>query len=63
MYELLVTIANTGYSDTIMKAARSAYAPGGTIIHAKGTGMEEVKIFFLWASHFTDEKGKSSSLL
>ncbi|UWP61010.1 P-II family nitrogen regulator [Ruminococcus gauvreauii] len=53
-YELLVTIANTGYSDTIMKAARSAYAPGGTIIHAKGTGMEEAKKYL--GITLTDEK-------
>ena len=37
-YELLVTIANSGYIETIMDAARSADAPGGTVIHAKGTG-------------------------
>ena len=53
-YELLVTIANTGYSDTIMKAARSAYAPGGTLIHAKGTGMEEAKKYL--GITLTDEK-------
>lgn len=53
-YELLVTIANTGYSDTIMKAARSAYAPGGTIIHAKGTGMGEAKKYL--GITLTDEK-------
>lgn len=48
-YELLITIANAGYTDTIMDAARSAHAPGGTVIHAKGTGMEHAKKFF----HFT----------
>ncbi|MCI9217976.1 MAG: P-II family nitrogen regulator [Dorea sp.] len=45
-YELLITIANAGYTDTIMDAARSAHAPGGTVIHAKGTGMEHAKKFF-----------------
>lgn len=44
-YELLVTIANAGYTETIMDAARSAQAPGGTVIHAKGTGMEHAKKF------------------
>ena len=39
-YELLVVIANHGYSDLIMDAARGAGAAGGTVIHAKGTGME-----------------------
>ena len=42
-YELLVAIANQGYIDTIMDAARSAKAGGGTVIHAKGTGMELAK--------------------
>lgn len=45
-FELLVTIANAGYIETIMDAARSAHAPGGTVIHAKGTGMEHAKRFF-----------------
>ena len=37
-YDLLVTIANQGYSDVIMEAAREVHAAGGTVIHAKGTG-------------------------
>ncbi len=45
-YELLITIANAGYTDVIMDAARSAHAPGGTVIHAKGTGAEYAKKFF-----------------
>lgn len=45
-FELLITIANAGYTDTIMDAARSAHAPGGTVVHAKGTGMEQAKKFF-----------------
>jgi len=44
-HELLVVIANQGYSDLIMKAARSANANGGTIIHAKGIGMELAEKF------------------
>ena len=39
-YELLLTIANQGYTGSIMDAARAAGAGGGTVIHAKGTGME-----------------------
>ena len=42
-YELLVAIANLGYIDTVMDAARAAKAGGGTVIHAKGTGMELAK--------------------
>lgn len=44
-YELLVAIANSGYTETIMDAARSAHAPGGTVVHAKGTGAEHAKKF------------------
>ena len=39
-YELLVAIANQGYIDSVMEAARSAGAGGGTVIHGKGTGMK-----------------------
>lgn len=44
-YELLVVIANQGYTETIMDAAREAKAPGGTVIHAKGTGVEKAEKF------------------
>ncbi|MCI9163206.1 MAG: P-II family nitrogen regulator [Lachnospiraceae bacterium] len=44
-YELLVVIANQGYSDMIMDAAREANAAGGTVIHAKGTGTEKAEKF------------------
>lgn len=39
-YELLLVIANQGHTGSIMDAARAAGAGGGTVIHAKGTGME-----------------------
>ncbi|BDF32019.1 hypothetical protein CE91St62_00930 [Lachnospiraceae bacterium] len=44
-YELLVIIANQGCIDTVMDAARSANAGGGTVIHAKGTGMDSAEKF------------------
>lgn len=44
-YELLVVIANQGYSDLIMDAARSVHAAGGTVVHARGTGMEKAEKF------------------
>lgn len=44
-HELLVVIANQGHSDQVMDAARAAGARGGTIIHAKGTGMERAEKF------------------
>lgn len=44
-YELLVVIANQGYTDLIMDAARKVHASGGTVIHAKGTGGKEAEKF------------------
>ncbi|MBQ2744712.1 MAG: P-II family nitrogen regulator [Lachnospiraceae bacterium] len=43
--ELIVVIAEQGYTDLIMSAAREAGAYGGTVIHAKGTGMEFAEKF------------------
>ena len=45
-YELIFVVANEGYSDMIMDAARSAGAGGGTVIKAKGTGAEYTEKFF-----------------
>ncbi len=44
-YELLLVMANQGYTGSIMDAARTAGAGGGTVIHAKGTGMEGCSSF------------------
>ena len=44
-YELLVVIANQGYTNQIMDAAREQKAGGGTVIHAKGTGIERAEKF------------------
>lgn len=44
-YELLMVIANQGYTEQIMDAARSMGAGGGTVLHAKGTGMEHAEQF------------------
>lgn len=44
-YELLVVIANQGYTELIMDAARKAKASGGTVIHAKGTGSRAAEKF------------------
>lgn len=43
--ELLVVVANLGYSNLVMDAAREAGATGGTLIHAKGTGMDRAVQF------------------
>ena len=45
-HELLLVIANYGYNEQIMEAARAAGATGGTVIHAKGAGMEGAEKFF-----------------
>lgn len=42
-YELLIVIANQGYTNMVMDAAREAAQVGGTVIHAKGTGMERAE--------------------
>ena len=44
-YELVIVIANQGYIEMVMNAARGAGAYGGTVIHAKGTGMEQAEKF------------------
>lgn len=43
--ELLIVIAEQGYTDLIMSAARKAGAYGGTVIYAKGTGQEFAEKF------------------
>lgn len=45
VYELIIVIANQGYIELVMDAARGAGAYGGTVIHAKGTGMEQAEKF------------------
>lgn len=45
-YELIVTIASSGYTDAVMNAARSAGARGGTVLHGKGTGAEDAPSFY-----------------
>ncbi len=44
--ELLMIISNQGYSEQVMDAARAAGAAGGTVIHARGTGMQSAESFF-----------------
>ncbi len=45
-YEIILAIANEGYTDAVMDAAREAGARGGTVLHGKGTASEEAKKFF-----------------
>lgn len=44
-YELLIVIANQGYTELVMDAARKVHAAGGTVIHARGTGSENAQKF------------------
>ena len=44
-FELLVVIANQGYTELIMDAAREVHATGGTVVHAKGTGIQQAEKF------------------
>ena len=41
-----MAIANEGYTDAVMNAARAAGARGGTVIHGKGTGAENAQKFY-----------------
>lgn len=44
--EVIVVVTNRGYVDKVMDAARSAGAKGGTVVHARGTGIENAEKFF-----------------
>lgn len=44
--DLILAILNRGYVDTVMEAAKSAGAKGGTVIHARRVGFEDVENFF-----------------
>ncbi len=45
-YEMVVCIINTGFSDLVMEAAKSAGARGGTVIRGRGTADPEAEEFF-----------------
>ncbi|MBQ4141557.1 MAG: P-II family nitrogen regulator [Clostridia bacterium] len=45
-YEIILAIANEGYTDAVMDAAREAGARGGTVLHGKGTGSTDAAKFF-----------------
>ena len=44
-HDLVIVIANRGYIELVMDAAREAGAYGGTVLQAKGTGMEHAEKF------------------
>ncbi|MCR4844077.1 MAG: hypothetical protein K5843_03680 [Bacteroidales bacterium] len=45
-FELVVCIVNAGYSETVMNAARSAGAKGGSIVRGRGSANPEAEEFF-----------------
>ena len=45
-YNLIMVIANRGYSDEVMDAARAGGASGGTILHVRGGGSAGMEKFF-----------------
>ena len=45
-YEVVIVMANRGYIDLVMDAARTAGASGGTVIHARGSGEKGGEHFF-----------------
>ena len=45
-FEVIFCIINKGYSLTVMDAAKSVGAKGGTLLNAKGTGNKENEEFF-----------------
>lgn len=44
--EVIIVITNRGYVDIVMDAARGAGANGGTVVHARGTGIGQSEKFF-----------------
>lgn len=53
-YSLITVIANSGCTDMVMDAARSAGATGGTVLHVKGAGAAHAEKFF--GMSIADEK-------
>ena len=45
-YEMILCVVNTGFSETVMDAAKEEGARGGTVIHARGTANKEAEQFF-----------------
>ena len=45
-FELIFCVVNSGYSQTVMDAARAAGATGGTLLRGRGTANQEAEEFF-----------------
>jgi nitrogen regulatory protein PII len=54
LYDLIVTVVNQGFSETVVEATKRAGAEGGTILFGRGTGIhEQAKLFSI---HIEPEK-------
>ena len=45
-HEAIFCIVNSGYSESVMNAAKKLGAKGGTVINARGTASKEAETFF-----------------
>ncbi len=45
-HEAIFCIVNSGYSETVMDAAKKIGARGGTVINARGTANKDAETFF-----------------
>ena len=46
MYQLIMTIVNRGHAEEVIEAAKAAGSKGGTIINARGSGINETTKLF-----------------
>ena len=58
-HEMILCIVNTGFSETVMDAAKEVGARGGTVIHARGTANKEAEQFF----HISNQPDKEIVLI
>ena len=45
LYDLVITIIDSGYSEEVMNCAKNNGATGGTVLHARGSGEKEAEKF------------------
>ena len=73
-HEVIFCIVNAGYSEAVMDAAKEFGARGGTVIHAKGTGMElaekfvtmrtiKPSMFYVWGHGYEFDGGQNWDLI
>ena len=46
MYQIIITIVNRGKAEDVIEAAKAAGSKGGTIINARGSGVNETSKLF-----------------